>query len=39
MAGRQEFHTWRLVTDPIAFERLAGAPGGASSTGRFPPYR
>ncbi|MEV6306539.1 GNAT family N-acetyltransferase [Actinoplanes sp. NPDC051861] len=34
--GRQPFHTWRVVTDPIAFEKLAA---GAPLTGRFPPYR
>ncbi|GIE91786.1 GNAT family N-acetyltransferase [Actinoplanes regularis] len=38
-AGRQEFHTWRLITDPAAYERLAGAPTPSSLAGRFPPYR
>ncbi|MFC7528406.1 GNAT family N-acetyltransferase [Actinoplanes sp. GCM10030250] len=38
-AGRQPFHTWRAITDPIAFEKLAGAISPESLTGRFPPYR
>ncbi|WIM94227.1 GNAT family N-acetyltransferase [Actinoplanes oblitus] len=37
--GRQDFHTWRLITDPAAYERLAGAPTAESLGGRFPPYR
>lgn len=38
-AGRQEFHTWRAVTDPIAFEKLSGTPTPEMMSGRFPPYR
>ena len=38
-SGRQPFHTWRLVTDPIAFEKLAGPVSAEALTGRFPPYR
>ncbi|GAA2713601.1 MULTISPECIES: GNAT family N-acetyltransferase [Actinoplanes] len=38
-AGRQPFHTWRLITDPAAYQRLAGAPTAAALSGRFPPYR
>ncbi|BCY13011.1 GNAT family N-acetyltransferase [Actinoplanes sp. L3-i22] len=38
-SGRQEFHTWRLITDPGAFEELAGAVTAETLGGRFPPYR
>ena len=38
-SGRHAFHTWRVVTDRCAFEKLAGAPTADSLTGRFPPYR
>lgn len=38
-SGRQPFHTWRVVTDPIAFEKLAGALTPDALTGHFPPYR
>ena len=38
-AGRQPFHTWRVVTDPGAFEKLAGTPTPELLAGRFPPYR
>ncbi|MEU7907676.1 GNAT family N-acetyltransferase [Actinoplanes sp. NPDC049118] len=38
-AGRHAFHTWRVVTDPDAFEKLAGPPSPAAMEGRFPPYR
>jgi len=38
-AGRHAFHTWRVVTDPAAFEKLAGTPTPAVLAGRFPPYR
>jgi hypothetical protein len=37
--GRQDFHTWRLITDPASFERLAGKPTTEVLSGRFPPYR
>ena len=37
--GRHAFHTWRVVTDPAAFEKLAGTTTPAALTGRFPPYR
>ncbi|GLX99757.1 GNAT family N-acetyltransferase [Actinoplanes sp. NBRC 101535] len=36
-SGRQDFHTWRVVADPVAFEKLGGTP--ESLSGRFPPYR
>jgi hypothetical protein len=36
---RQDFHTWRVITDPIAFEKLAGPVTPSSLAGRFPPYR
>ncbi|MBB2944514.1 hypothetical protein FB565_004243 [Actinoplanes lutulentus] len=36
---RQDFHTWRVITDPIAYEKLAGPVTPDSLTGRFPPYR
>lgn len=38
-AGRHAFHTWRVVTDPGAVEKLAGPLTPESLTGRFPPYR
>jgi hypothetical protein len=38
-AGRQDFHTWRVVTDPVAFEKLCGTPTTEMLEGRFPPYR
>ncbi|WP_250007733.1 GNAT family N-acetyltransferase [Actinoplanes sp. M2I2] len=38
-AGRQPFHTWRVIADARAFEKLAGTPTPESLTGRFPPYR
>ncbi|GGN70914.1 hypothetical protein GCM10010112_37890 [Actinoplanes lobatus] len=38
-SGRQDFHTWRMVTDPVAFEKLAGTPTPDLMSGRFPPYR
>ncbi|MGK5677692.1 GNAT family N-acetyltransferase [Actinoplanes sp. URMC 104] len=38
-AGRHEFHTWRVITDPPNYEKLAGPPTPESLTGRFPPYR
>jgi hypothetical protein len=38
-AGRQPFHTWRVITDLISFEKLAGPPTLEAMTGRFPPYR
>jgi len=38
-AGRQSFHTWRVITDPRAFEKLSGPPTPELLTGRFPPYR
>ncbi|GIF38456.1 GNAT family N-acetyltransferase [Actinoplanes xinjiangensis] len=38
-AGRQDFHTWRVVTDPAAVEKLCGVPTEAMMAGRFPPYR
>lgn len=38
-AGRQDFHTWRVVTDPVAVEKLCGTPTTEMMTGRFPPYR
>ncbi|WP_127503265.1 GNAT family N-acetyltransferase [Actinoplanes solisilvae] len=38
-SGRHEFHTWRVITDPRSFEKLAGVPTPESLTGRFPPYR
>jgi hypothetical protein len=38
-AGRHRFHTWRVVTDPRAFEKLAGTPTPESLRGHFPPYR
>jgi hypothetical protein len=38
-AGRHAFHTWRVVTDAAAFEKLAGAPTPELLAGRFPPYR
>jgi hypothetical protein len=38
-AGRHAFHTWRMVTDAAAFEKLAGAPTPELLAGRFPPYR
>jgi hypothetical protein len=37
--GRKAFHTWRVVTDPGAFEKLAGTPTPESLGGHFPPYR
>ncbi|MEV6346224.1 GNAT family N-acetyltransferase [Actinoplanes sp. NPDC051851] len=38
-SGRQDFHTWRVITEPVVFARLAGPVTPASLTGRFPPYR
>lgn len=38
-AGRHDFHTWRVVADPAAFEKLVGASSPDLMTGRFPPYR
>lgn len=38
-SGRQPFHTWRVITDRIAFENLAGPLTPEAMTGRFPPYR
>jgi hypothetical protein len=39
-AGREDFHTWRIVADPDAFAKLAGGdPTPEMMTGRFPPYR
>jgi hypothetical protein len=46
-AGRHAFHTWRVVTDPVAYRALVSR-GGAEShagfdaegmSGNFPPYR
>lgn len=37
-AGRHAFHTWRVVTDPDAFEKLTGTTR-PDMAGRFPPYR
>ena len=38
--GRHDYHTWRLVTDPAAVQKLTGASVTADQmTGRFPPYR
>ncbi|MFF5078702.1 GNAT family N-acetyltransferase [Actinoplanes sp. NPDC000266] len=37
--GRQDFHTWRVITDPRAYEKLAGTPTPEAMEGRFPPYR
>ena len=36
---RQDFHTWRVITDPIAYEKLAGPVTAEALAGRFPPYR
>jgi hypothetical protein len=38
-AGRHDYHTWRLVTDPAMFEKLTTTPLPEALTGRFPPYR
>ncbi|MEU4420131.1 GNAT family N-acetyltransferase [Actinoplanes sp. NPDC024001] len=38
-AGRQPFHTWRVVTDPAVVTELAGPLTPDSLTGHFPPYR
>jgi hypothetical protein len=38
-SGRHAFHTWRVITDAGAYEKLAGAPTPESLAGRFPPYR
>jgi hypothetical protein len=42
-AGRHDFHTWRVVTDPDQYARLVGAgagePARTTMSGRFPPYR
>jgi hypothetical protein len=38
-AGRTDFHTWRVVTDPDTFGKLAGPITPESMTNRFPPYR
>ncbi|MEU4216113.1 GNAT family N-acetyltransferase [Actinoplanes sp. NPDC026623] len=38
-AGRHTFRTWRVVTDPEAYEKLAGPPTPEAMAGRFPPYR
>jgi hypothetical protein len=40
-AGRHDFHTWRVVTDPDAYADLLapGVPAGSTMSGRFPPYR
>ena len=38
-AGRHDYHTWRVVTDTGAFEKLAGTPTPDAMSGRFPPYR
>jgi len=38
-SGRHPFHTWRVVADRGAFEKLAGVPTPELLTGRFPPYR
>jgi hypothetical protein len=38
-AGRHPFHTWRVITDARAFEKLAGTPTPESLEGHFPPYR
>jgi hypothetical protein len=42
-AGRHDFHTWRVVTDPDQYARLIGAgagePARTTMSGRFPPYR
>ncbi|MBL7261382.1 GNAT family N-acetyltransferase [Paractinoplanes lichenicola] len=38
-SGRQQFHTWRVITDQSNFEKLAGPPTPELMTGRFPPYR
>jgi hypothetical protein len=39
--GRHDFHTWRVVTDPDAYEDLLepGVPAESTMSGRFPPYR
>lgn len=40
-AGRHDFHTWRVVTDPDAYADLLapGVPAESTMSGRFPPYR
>ncbi|MEV4348652.1 GNAT family N-acetyltransferase [Actinoplanes sp. NPDC049596] len=38
-SGRQTFHTWRVITEPQAYEKLAGPPTPEALEGRFPPYR
>ena len=39
-AGREDFHTWRIVTDPDMFAKLSGGdPTPEMMTSRFPPYR
>jgi hypothetical protein len=41
--GRHPFHTWRVVTDPVAYgdllRRNGVAPDAAHMSGHFPPYR
>jgi hypothetical protein len=41
--GRQDFHTWRVVTDPDSYAALVAACDGEDApttmSGRFPPYR
>lgn len=40
-AGRHDFHTWRVVTDPDSYADLLapGVPVESTMSGRFPPYR
>lgn len=39
-AGRSAFYTWRVITDPMGYEKLTGEePAAESMTGRFPSYR
>nr|WP_296063814.1 GNAT family N-acetyltransferase [uncultured Actinoplanes sp.] len=38
-AGRSDFHTWRVVTDPAGYAEIVGEPAPRSLAGRFPPYR
>ncbi len=37
--GRHRFGTWRVITDPGSYERLAGPPTPEALSGRFPAYR
>jgi hypothetical protein len=39
-AGREDFHTWRVVSDPEMFTKLSGGePTPEMMASRFPPYR